>query len=43
MASLYREPTLQNQIDITLTRLILEGVNVRILYQLYTCAAAVSA
>ena len=36
MASLYREPTLQNQIDITLTRLILEGVNVRILHQFYS-------
>ena len=28
MARLYRDSTLQHQIDITLTRLILEGVNV---------------
>ena len=29
MARLYRDPTLQHQIDLTLTRLILGGVNVR--------------
>ena len=29
MARLYRDSTLQHQIDLTLTRLILEGVNVR--------------
>ena len=29
MARLYRDPTLQHQIDLTLTRLILEGVGVR--------------
>ena len=30
MARLYRDPTLQHQIDLTLTRLILEGVNVSV-------------
>ena len=29
MSRLYRDPTLQHQIDLTLTRLILESVNVR--------------
>ena len=29
MARLYRDPTLQHQIDLTLTRIILEGLNVR--------------
>ena len=29
MARLYRDSTLQHQVDLTMTRLILEGVNVR--------------
>ena len=29
MSRLYRDPTLQHQIDLTLARLILESVNVR--------------